>query len=159
MVLPYRKWSDEDILNRNVVPKGDYRFKIEKALLTKTKGGQDKAGNPKPIHDMLEIDFIYFDENGVVRRIRDWIVFSDGMDWKLRHLAKTVDLIDIYDSQSLEASHLMNKEGVFELGIRDYTDKYFQTRKTNFVMDYVQKTLPGKAAPANENFLSDDIPF
>lgn len=153
MALAYNIWTEEEIQNRNLVEKGDYDFEIMAASVKKTQSGIDKNGNPKLIRDMLEIDFNYWDKNGQVRRVKDWIVFGEGMDWKLRHLANTIGLIELYENNSLDAHHLLKKQGVFELGIKEF-EKDGVKKKTNFVVDYVKKS-----DPKNDTRLNDSIPF
>lgn len=155
MALPYNVWTDEQIANRNSVEKGNYPFKIKNCVLKDTKVKLDNHGQPKPTNKMLEIDFEFYDANGVVRRQRDWIVFTENMDWKLRHLADSVDLLYLYEAGSLTENHLNDKEGVFELGLQDYTDQNGVTKKSNFVVDYVKKSA--QVAVKEDSFLDDDL--
>lgn len=147
MALPYKKWTDEEIKNRNLSPEGQYPFRIVSAVKKPTKVKLDNSGQPKEPYHMLELELEFHDVNGVVKKQRDWIVFAEGMDWKLRHLASTTSLLMLYDDNELDAVHLTNKNGVMVLGIRD--DEYKgEKRKVNFVKDYVKK-----------EFIDDDITF
>jgi hypothetical protein len=156
MSLPYKKWTEDQIKSRNISSEGEYPFTVLEAVLKKTKGGLNDKGQPKDVHPMLELILEFHDQNGVVKKQRDWIVFCEGMDWKMRHLADTLGLIDLYEDDALEAHHLPRKHGVFSLGIRE--DEYQgEKRKANFVKDYVKKQ---STETANSNaFLSDDIPL
>ena len=100
MPLPYQVWTEEQIDNRGIVPEGNYPFEVTGASLQKTKGK-----NGKPVHDMLVIDMNIIDTHGQIRKIRDWIVFVENMDWKLRHLANTTLLLDHYEAGTLEGYH------------------------------------------------------
>ena len=152
MPLPYNRWTDEQIASRNVSSEGDYPFTIIGAVLKKTKPGYDANGQPKKIYDMLEVDFEFIDLNGVVKKQKDWIVFIENMDWKLRHLANTTGLLELYDDDVLDESHLLKAKGVFTLGLKEMTDRDGQTKKVNFVKDYVKKST----SPAS-GFIDDDI--
>jgi hypothetical protein len=154
MALPYRKWTEDDIKNRNVAEEGDYPFKILNAVLKDTAPGTDKDGKPKAINKMLEIDLEFHDDQGVVKKQKDWIVFIEGMDWKLRHLANTTGLLNLYETDELDARHLCGKSGMFSLGIRESEYKG-EKRKQNFVKDYVKKS----DAPAQDVHFDDKIPF
>ncbi len=156
MALPYKKWTEDEIKMRNISGEGEYPFTVVEATLKKTKGGLDNKGQPKDIHPMLELLMEFHDQNGVIKKQRDWIVFSEGMDWKMRHLADTLGLIELYDNNTITEHHLPRKHGVFSLGIRE--DEYQgEKRKVNFVKDYVKKQL---AETANSNnFINDDIPL
>lgn len=157
MSLAYNVWTEEEILLRNVVPKDKYLFQIVKIEKKKTKGGLDKDGMTKPIRDMLEIDFEFWDDNDVCRKLRDWIVFMDGMDWKLRHLAKSTKTLELYESKELDIQHLLHKKGVFELGVKDYTGSDGLSRKVNFVIDYCENLDSKK--PVKQDQFNDRIPF
>jgi hypothetical protein len=146
MALPYKKWSEDDVKNRNVVEAGDYKFRVVGAMRKRTKSGAN---------EMLEIDLEFTDNNGVVKKLRDWIVFMDGMDWKLRHLANTTGLLEMYEDGSLDDYHFKNKIGIVKLGTKD--DEYEgEKRKINFVKDYVKQE--DMAAQADKSSLDDDIP-
>lgn len=154
MALPYRVWTEEDVKNRNVVEKGDYPFKILNITKKRTRVKLDDHGQPLPNYEMWEIDFEFHDRNGVVKKIKDWIVFCDGMDWKLRHLAKSTNQLKLYEAQQLDATHLVNQLGVFTLGIKD-GEYNGEPTKQNFIKDYIKKE--DMVAPDN-SFLDDDIP-
>jgi hypothetical protein len=155
MALAYNLWSEEDIKNRNIVPDGDYPFEIIALTKKKTKAGKDKNGIDKTIYDMLEIDFSFWDANGTVRKQRDWFVFMEGMDWKLRHLANTTDTLEFYESHELDTHHLLHKKGIFNLGSKEMIGSDGLTRKVNFVKDYVKKEL----SKQDQSFLDDDVPM
>ncbi len=151
MPLPYNKWTDEQITNRNVSDEGDYPFKILNAVQKTTKQ-KYKDGKPLPCHQMLVIDFEFHDLDGVVKKAKDWIVFIENMDWKLRHLCNTTGLLDLYDNEVLEANDLINKAGVFTLGVKEMQDQNGETKKVNFVKDYVKKA---ESAPSDD--FQDDV--
>lgn len=155
MALPYRKWSEDDITNRNVSPEGEYPFTIVEVAVKKTKGKLNDQGQLINVNPMLELTLEFHDQNGLVKKQKDWIVFSEGMDWKLRHLANTVGLLELYESDSLDAGHLLKKHGVVILGQRD-DDYQGQKRKVNFVKDYVKKA--SNSTGNDTSFLNDDIP-
>ena len=156
MALPYNTWTEDEIQNKNIVADGNYPFEIDNCICKPTKGGIDKDGNPKPIHQMLEIEFLFWDTNGVVKKQRDWIVFMENMDWKLRHLANTTGLLDLYEQNKLDCEHLHKKKGVFTLGTKDFVGNDGIKKKMNFVKDYVKKPSDKEEG---EPFVDDDIKF
>lgn len=158
MALPYKKWTEDDIKNRNISDEGDYPFKIISIVLKNTKVQLDERGQPKPTHKMLEIDFEFHDVNGIVKKIKDWIVFCEGMDWKLRHLANTTGTLELYEMDELETHHLERKHGVFKLGIKE-AEYQGEKRKQNYVKDYVKKILSAPIGNQDNNFSDDDIPL
>jgi hypothetical protein len=153
MALPYRKWTEDEVKNRNVCAEGDYPFTLIEVVQKETKGKLNDKGQlvKKP---MLELTLEFYDSNGQVKKQKDWIVFDEVMDWKLRHLANTTGLIDLYDNNALDATHLVRKKGFVSLGQKD--DEYQgQKRKVNFVKDYIKKE---DAIKQDNSFLDDDIP-
>lgn len=159
MALPYKKWTEQDILDRNVSPEGDYKFLVIDAVMKKTKPAYDKDGKAKIIHDMLELNLEFSDANGVLKKQKDWIVFIEGMDWKLRHLASATGTLNFYDNDELDCHHLKGKRGSFTLGIRD-GEYNGEKRKQNFVKDYIKKDVSLSDVNAvKHKDLNDDIPF
>ena len=162
MALPYNKWSDDEIKNRNITDDGQYPFTVINSVLKQTKVQFDENGKAKPTHPMLELELEFHDINGVIKKQRDWIVFCEGMDWKLRHLAATAGLINLYDEDKLEAFHLKGKNGVLHLGIKDSEYKG-EKRKQNYVKDYIKpdkETVNNHKKSDNSNdFIDDDINF
>lgn len=159
MALPYKKWTEEEIKDRNVSPEGDYKFLVIDAIRKKTKPGYDKDGNPKIINEMLEVDLEFSDNNGVLKKQKDWIVFIEGMDWKLRHLADATGTLNVYNDDELDCHHLKGKRGYLTLGIRD-GEYNGEKRKQNFVKDYVKKDVALSDVNAvKDKDLNDDIPF
>lgn len=152
--LPYKKWTEDDIKNRNISIEGEYAFKIKEANLKDTKPKLDNHGQQKPTSKMLEVKMEFHDGNGVVKNLTDWIVFTDGMDWKLRHLARTCGLLELYDNDALDSNHLIGKCGVLLLGIREGEYKG-EKQKQNFIKDYVDAKPVTKGA----DFIDDDIPL
>jgi hypothetical protein len=156
MVLPYKKWTEEEVEGRNASDAGDYPFKIVGAIQKSTKGGVDRNGQQKQIHQMLEIDLEFHDINGVVKKQKDWIVFVENMDWKLRHLANACGLLDVYEDDRLEDAHLRGKTGVLTLGIKE-VERDGQKNKMNFVKDYVKKSASSSTPPVTDGFYNDDV--
>lgn len=161
MPLPYNHWSEEDIKNRGIAEEGNYQFKIISALKDKTKPGYDKDGNEKPIRDMLVLEFIFKDKNGMEKTVKDWIVFMKGMDWKMRHLAISINELDKYDNKELDLHHIQGKTGRFIIGVKEYV-KEGETKKSNFIKDYIVEPGGSILTPLQErknDFPDDDIPF
>jgi len=151
MPLAYNRWSEEDLKSRNIVEEGEYPFYIVTVSTKKTKPGIDKNGEQKIIKDMIEIDFNFTDNNGVVKKIKDWILLVPEMDWKLRVLADSVGLIELYDDMQLDCHHLIHKKGIFKLGIKDAEDKDKNKFKTNFVKEYIKQSTA--------QLIDEDIPL
>ena len=159
--MSYRVWSEEEIANRNLIAEGDYLFSCLNCVEKRTKS--DDAV-------MWEIDLLIKDMNGVEKKLKDWIVFMEGLDWKLRHLARTTGLIEMYESGAMKPTSLIGKRGYLKLGKR-INNKTGQL--VNNVMDYLISTSNGYASASGKNAnktsskpesvpkdsFNDDIPF
>lgn len=159
MALNYRALTEEDISRLSILPAGEHEFYISQVEQKKSKGGLDKNGQPKKIYDMLELKLKVFNEMGNERQITDWVLIvdsEDSMGFKLRHLAATCNLLDKYESNTLDARDFPGKHGVVKIGVRDYVNEYGEKKKSNSVIDYVK---PLKQEPkATNDFVDDDIP-
>lgn len=140
MPLPYRKLTQEQDDNRGLLPAGTYQFIVHSAEHKPTRSGE---------HDQLVVELDVIDSSGVKRRVKDWLVFIESMDWKFRHFAKSCNLLAEYDAGSLEAHHFLGKDGVVEIATKDIDGK-----KYNNVKDYI---VP--PTPSVDEFKDDDIKF
>lgn len=142
MALPYRKWTDEEVQTRGLIAEGQYHFRIIAAEQKLTATGS---------YEMLVLN-LEVNANGKWRRMKDWIVFMDDMDWKLRHLARSTGLMAEYDLGTLDAKHLVGREGDLIIKHQLAKDKI---NIMNAVEDYV-----AVAVAANDDFQPDkDISF
>lgn len=161
MALPYNVWTDEQIKYRNIVQDGNYVFEILSAIQKPTKQKFDANGTPQPIHQMLELELKFNDQNGMPKTHKDWIVFAEGMDWKFKHLAASIGLSDLYNAQQLDAYHLRGKRGVFTLGTKESIYNGEQ-RRQNFVKDYIVGDVQPSATPAplqDKNGFDSELSF
>ena len=152
-MLNYHLWTEEDFKNRGLIDDGIYKFQIKRIIKKKTRSGIDKNGNDKPIYDMIEIDFDFWDNQGSIRKIKDWITFIEGMDWKLRCIADTTGKLDLYEERTLDDYHLIDLIGYFKLSNKEIEEKDGTKRKINFVKDYI------KRSSSNSESIDTDIPF
>jgi hypothetical protein len=85
----------------NLLKDGEYDAVIEKSM--------DKissSGNP-----MMDMTLSVFDENGMQYTIRDFLVFTPKMMWKIVNCAKSANVIEQYESQNF-CSELMESKRV-----------------------------------------------
>lgn len=131
-------------------PKGEVDFECVSAV-----DGVSKNGN-----DMTELEHFIFNKSGQRRRVKDWLVNSEGVAYKVRHFAASVGMLAQYEKGELPAIDLPGKTGRLTIGIeRGKPDgKGGKYPDRNVVQDYVPKggKIVGSAAPADMN---DEIPF
>ncbi len=162
-MLNYDVWSEEDIKNRGLAEEGIYPFRVLTVSEDKTKPGYDKQGNVKPIRDMLVLELLFTDRNGIEKTVKDWIVFMKGMDWKVRHLASTIGELERYEKKELDVSHIQGKRGSVLLGVKEYQGNDGKMKKGNYVQDYVvdieHKPSALNPLPMKDNIEDDVLPF
>lgn len=78
---------------------GEYEAVIEKA----THKVSSKGNN------MLELEITAFDRNNVPVRLKDYLIFTDSMSWKIRHCCDSVDLLKEYEEQKFTPELLVGK--------------------------------------------------
>src|SRR4051812_39898323 len=66
------------------------------AVVSKSEDKRSSTGN-----SMLDMTLTVYDENGKQHLIRDFLVFTKPMTWKIIHFAKSAGLKQVYDSRRL----------------------------------------------------------
>jgi hypothetical protein len=157
-MLNYQKVSAEEDKLRNLLPDGEYIAHIEDLVLTKSKGGLDKDGNPKPILQMIQLDLVVTDMNGRSRKMKDWVVLEGDMSWKFRHLAASCGKLDKYEDGTLGMHDISGAQVTVKIVSKDGKDQNNNPVTRNNIADYLSKneSVPLKK---EEEFLNDDLPF
>lgn len=148
MALNYRRVSEEEDQRRGLIDKGEYTFQVAAIEQKRTSNGK---------YDMLAVDLIVWDITNRERKLKDWIVFAEEMDWKFRHFCKSLGLLQQYEEGSIEVQHFPGKKGKVKVGQKDGQTKDGDTRLVNFVMDYLNDS--GNTASNSDTFKDDEIPF
>lgn len=146
MALQYKKITEQEDQMRHLLEKGEYPFHVKSIKEGKTKNNK---------YDMLTLDIAVMDINGREITVKDWVVLMDEMAWKLRHLAATCDVLNLYDDNLLQSKDFLGKNGVVKLGIREYENEEHEKRLVNYVIDYIKPDCAKKS----DSFLDDDIPL
>lgn len=155
MSSSYQKFSAEEDKLRGLITDGQYHAFIDSIEITKSKGGLDKNGKPKPILNMIVLDLLVTDINGRDRKLKDWVMLEGEMAWKLRHLADACGLLEEYENDTLTFSMLPGKCPIVDIKTKDGKDQNNNTVKRNSVMDYLK---PIATQSAND-FQDSEIPF
>lgn len=160
MALNYKRFSEEEVANLNVIPAGDYDFYVSDIVEKKSRGGLDKDGKQKKIYDMLVVTLRLLTDRGE-RQLRDWIMIvqdEEPMGFKLRHFAATCGSLNEYDNGTLETRHFVGRRGRVKIGIKDIKDEYNLPKKLNAVVDYIAVPRQPRAESPVNDFLDDDVP-
>lgn len=148
MSFSYTPRTDEEWQLLNLLPEGKYFFKTIEAEESKSKDG----------HPMLVLKNLVTKPNGQKKTIKDWLIASDEMGYKIKHYCDAVGLEAVYSSGQFNASHCCGKTGFLELKISPANDKY---DTSNTVKSYVSKNKVNlnQTAQTPKEILDDNIPF
>lgn len=143
-----------EIKNRRLMADGVYPFVIKdmKTMMSKTNKPMIKA-----IHSV-------YDNTGMERMVTDYLLLTDEMIFRLKHLCDTTGLEAEYATGNPEkiCEAAIGRSGEVKIGIRkgNLRDDGTLFDDQNIVKDYVkQKKSDQKQSVANEAPLYDDIPF
>lgn len=135
------------------------------AVITASSDSQSKTGNP-----MMDMTVSVYDENGKAHDVRDFLVFTSKMMWKVVHFADSAGCLQGYEDGKLCSEMAIGKRVRVKINIEEggeipqdklkgkslgskYPDK-------NKIEDYIkkddQKPLEQKADDCP--FADDDVP-
>jgi hypothetical protein len=139
------------------------RFQLIKAgeydaVITASKDAVSSSGNP-----MMDMTVCVYDNDGNKHEIRDFLVFTKTMMWKVIHFVTSAGILTLYESRKLCSDTAINcrvrvKVGVEEgkeipedkLNGKPYGSKYPDKNK---IEDYLKRT--DKGSPLAD----EDVPF
>jgi len=111
-MLQYQVMDEEEAMQERfqLLAKGEYDAVIEKS--------QDRvssnSGNP-----MMDMTLSVFDEQGRSHSVRDFLVFTKSMMWKVIHCADSAGIIDQYKSGKLCSDLIQGKRVRVKIGIEE----------------------------------------
>lgn len=154
MSYSFNPLSEEELEAINLVPDGIYNFEVLKSTRKVSKSG----------NQMAELQHGIYDENGTIRPIFDYLVFStvNLNIKKVSHFCKAVGLHEEYKQGSLR-EELDGLTGKVQIGTQDEQPKPgggFYPKK-NIVVDYIftkEDELKAQRASDQAQF-SDEVPF
>ena len=118
-----------------VVPKGEYVFSVESAILKKSKKGSD----------MFEVNLrVYGDGKEIL--VRDHLLCDGVMAHRLRHFCEAIGKIEDYEAGELYPESFEGNSGRCKLAIEEsneYPDK-------NIVKDYISEAAEKRKADAKD---------
>ena len=92
-MLDYQVYTEEEAMNERfqLLKEGEYD-----AVITSSQDKQSSTGNP-----MMDITLQVFDEDGKSRDVRDFLVFTKSMMWKVIHFADSAGILKAYEEGKL----------------------------------------------------------
>jgi len=143
----------------NLLKEGEYD-----AVITASHDKQSSSGNP-----MMDMTLQVFDNNGKARDVRDFLVFTKTMMWKVIHFADSAGLMTQYEQGKLCSEVAIGQRVRVKINIEEGSEipadklkgkpagsKYPDKNKVDdYVKTEYQNELPEEGLP----FSDDDIAF
>ncbi|SRR5260221_7320230 len=149
--------SEEDIAkvqSGDLLPDGTYEFEVVSCY-----NKVSRNGNP-----MLEVELKVFDEKQCSRIVKDYLLTSSLMIFKLKHFCDSIGLSDQYLKGQLDFSKTLNRCGkviiMTQKGNQKADGTYYLDR--NAVKDYIKadaEQLKIVSEVKDEKLFNDEIPF
>ena len=146
--MNYTPKTEEQLAEEVLLPEGIYDFEV---LVTSDQ--PSKKGN-----DMFTLKLCVFNTDGITRHVFDYIAMGNSFgERKLRRAAVACDLLEVYNSGSLQAYDFQNKSGKVLLKQQKGTDDF---PPKNIVGDYLPRDNSAPTTPRRaKDIIDDDIPF
>lgn len=138
---------------------------VYEAVITASKDTTSaNSGNP-----MMDMTVTVYDHDGKSHDVRDFLVFTKAMMWKIVHFADSAGLTKDYEDGALCSEKAINKAVMVKINVEDgreipvdklngkpsgskYPDK-------NKIEDYIKRDLQAEAIKKFQDDLNDDVPF
>jgi len=166
--MRYTPYSESEIQSMHVMEEGIYPFQVIEVHTI------DKNGNPmtdRNGNDMAKLKLMVCDKDNKERTLYTYISGDGNFAYKLRHFAKTLGMIEDYESGLFNIHKTLNKDGFADIVIKKGTMKSDGTGEMwpdrNDVKDFVLRPEPIYPKPdnriespvKNDALLDDEIPF
>lgn len=140
---------------------------IYEGVVTSSKDTNSSTGNP-----MMDMIVTVYDENGKAHDIRDFLVFTNAMMWKVIHFANSANILKEYEEGKLCSQVAIDKRVMVKVVVeegKEISQEKLKDRPAgskypdkNKIAEYIKKDLPQEATSQpkiNSSFVDDDIPF
>lgn len=157
----YEVMSEKEAIEErfNLLKDGEYD-----AVIVSSQDKTSGSGNP-----MMDVTLQVFDAQGRAREVRDFLVFTKCMMWKVIHFANSAGLLKEYEEGKLCSEIVIGKRVRVKIAIESgneipadklrgkpagskYSDK-------NKIEDYINQGVSKGAVTELDPFADDDIPF
>ncbi len=161
-MFAYEVMSEQEAIEErfNLLKEGEY----DAVVLSSIDKVSANSGNP-----MMDITLQVFDENGKARDVRDFLVFTKTMMWKVIHFADSAGLLTQYEEGKLCSDVALGKRVRVKIAIEEGGEisqdklkgkpvgsKYPDKNKVEY---YVKKEDQKPLGTKEEDPFNDDIGF
>lgn len=132
------------------------------AVVTASEDKVSSKGSP-----MMDMTLTVYDDNGKTHEVRDFLVFTKPMMWKVVHFCNSAGIIKEYEAGNLCSETAINKRVKVKIAVEQGSEipldklkgkpagsRYYDKNKID---DYVKKESKEKTQGAD--FIDDDLPF
>ena len=118
--------TEKEIEESSLLTEGEYDFEIISAIegLSKTSGNL-----------MTTVKLKFYDNGESVASFDDYLP-AEGMDWKLRHFADSIGMLDQYETGEILPEFLPGKNGRCKIKIQPAKNQW---KARNTVADYIPR--------------------
>ena len=117
--MKYTPYSEAEIQSMNVMEAGIYVFQVLDVETEKNgKPMQDKNGN-----DMAKLKLVVWDKDNRERTLFTFISGDGNFAYKLRHFAKSIGMVEEYESGMFKINATIGKSGKADIVIKKGTMK------------------------------------
>lgn len=152
MSYNFQPLTDEELDAINIVDEGVYNFEVVKSTKKVSKSG----------NNMAELELRFWDKEGVVKFVYDYLVFSTiALNIrKVKHFCDSVGLVEEYKQGNIP-EELTNRSGKLLLGIQEERPNPSGGvyPKKNTVVDYVLCDKGAVKHPGADDGFNDELPF
>lgn len=156
----YEVMSEQDAMNERfqLLKEGIYE-----AVITASSDTTSSKGHP-----MMDMTVTVYDANGKTHDVRDFLVFTKQMMWKVVHFSDSASMLKEYEAGKLCSETAVNKRVMVKITVEQGGEipvdklkgkplgtRYFDKNK---VEDYIKKADQTSATTTAAPFLDDDIP-
>ncbi len=134
------------------------------AVIKASVDATSSTGNP-----MMDMTLAVYDENGRSCDVRDFMVFTPKMMWKVIHFAESAGLLKEYEAGKLCSQFVVNANVKVKIGIdegKEIPQEYLKGKPLgskypdkNKIIDYLKHDNNNAQQSNKEDELDSDIPF
>lgn len=157
--MQFKPKTEKEIREAQLWPKGEYDFRVQKAEMA-ISGERSKTPGTK----FIKLNVAVYNPDGAYRFVNG--ILHPAMDAQLRHFCEVGNMIEKYETGTLEPEDCVGVEGRLKLKIKDAQGDY---PAKNEISDFIparkaeQKIEPKGTGTSlkhtNPNEEKDDVPF
>lgn len=110
-MFSYQVMSENEAMQKrfNLLKDGEYD-----AIIVKSEDKTSSSGNP-----MMDMTLTVFDETGSSHQIRDFLVFTDTMMWKVIRCAESAGVMTEYEKQKFCSNLVIGKKVKVQVSVEE----------------------------------------